>query len=116
MGRYYAIKGGEAPEVADAILEHYLPRFAGDRLPASETGIVLSLAEKIYNLIAFFAIGIKPSGSQDPYALRRQALGIVNIIIDLGLKIDLRKLISQAYQGLLDINTRKKSRRKQCMI
>ncbi len=103
MGRYYAIKGGEAPEVAEAILEHYLPRFAGDRLPASETGIVLSIAEKIYNLTAFFAIGIKPSGSQDPYALRRQALGIVNIIIDLGLKIDLCELISKAYQGLLDI-------------
>jgi len=107
MGRYYAIKGGEAPEVAEAIFEHYLPRFAGDRLPASETGIILSLAEKIYNLTAFFAIGIKPSGSQDPYALRRQALGIVNIIIDLGVKIDLRKLINQAYQGLLELTPEK---------
>ncbi|PKM76582.1 MAG: glycine--tRNA ligase subunit beta [Firmicutes bacterium HGW-Firmicutes-15] len=100
MGRYYANEGGEDSEVADAILEHYLPRFAGDSLPASETGIVLSLAEKLCNLTAFFAIGIKPSGSQDPYALRRQALGIVNIIIDLGLKSDLRQLIGQAYEGL----------------
>jgi glycyl-tRNA synthetase beta chain len=100
MGRYYANEGGEDSEVADAILEHYLPRFAGDSLPASETGIVLSLAEKLCNLTAFFAIGIKPSGSQDPYALRRQALGIANIIIDLGLKLDLRQLIAEAYEGV----------------
>jgi glycyl-tRNA synthetase, tetrameric type, beta subunit len=107
MGRYYALQGGEDPEVAEAVLEHYLPRFAGDRLPVSETGIVLSLAEKIYNLTAFFAIGIKPSGSQDPYALRRQALGIVNIIIDLGLKIDLRVLIKQAYEELVAVKPEK---------
>jgi glycyl-tRNA synthetase beta chain len=104
MGRYYANESGEDSEVADAILEHYLPRFAGDNLPGSETGIVLSLAEKLCNLVAFFAIGIKPSGSQDPYALRRQALGIVNIIIDLGLKLDLSQLISQAYEGLQNLN------------
>jgi glycyl-tRNA synthetase beta chain len=103
MGRYYALAGGEDKEAAEAILEHYLPKFAGDKLPSSETGIVLSLAEKICNLTAFFAIGIKPSGSQDPYALRRQALGIVNVIIDLNLKIDLRKLIIHAYQGLASI-------------
>jgi len=103
MGRYYAMKGKEDSEVAEAILEHYLPRFAGDGLPSSETGTALSLAEKICNLTAFFAIGIKPSGSQDPYALRRQALGIVNVIIDLKLKMDLRKLIAQAYQGLLNL-------------
>lgn len=104
MGRYYANEGGEDSEVADAILEHYLPRFAGDSLPTSETGIVLSLAEKFCNLVAFFAIGIKPSGSQDPYALRRQALGIVNIIIDIKLKLDLRPLIGQAYEGLQMLN------------
>lgn len=103
MGRYYALQGGEDAEVAEAILEHYLPRFAGDRLPATATGTVMALAEKIYNLTAFFAIGIRPSGSQDPYALRRQALGVVNIIIDLGLKIDLEVLINQAYQTLADI-------------
>jgi len=105
MGRYYARVGGEDPEVAEAILEHYQPRFAGDILPASETGIVLSLAEKLCNLTAFYAIGIKPSGSQDPYALRRQALGIVNVILDLGLNIDLRKIIGHAYQSLLLIRT-----------
>jgi len=105
MGRYYARQGGEDSEVAEAIMEHYQPRFAGDNLPASETGIVLSLAEKLCNLAAFYAIGIKPSGSQDPYALRRQALGIVNVIIELGLNIDLRRVIGQAYVSLQELRT-----------
>ncbi len=100
MGRYYAILSKEESEVADAILEHYLPRFSGDRLPGSETGIAVSLAEKLDNLVAFFALNIKPTGSQDPYALRRQAIGLVNIIIDRGLKLDLTRLIKRAYQGL----------------
>jgi len=100
MGRYYALNAGEDPEVAEAILEHYLPRFAGDRLPSTPTGTALALAEKFSNLAAFFAIGIKPSGSQDPYALRRQALGIVNTVLDLGLQLDLREIIAQAYDGL----------------
>lgn len=99
MGRYYAVVGKEENEVADAILEHYLPRFAGDRIPSSETGMAVSLAEKIDNLVAFFALNIKPTGSQDPYALRRQAIGVVNIIIEAGLKLDLPRLIKQAYQG-----------------
>lgn len=97
MGRYYALHDGEDSQVAEAILEHYLPRFAGDRLPDSETGQVLALAEKLFNLTAFFAMGIKPSGSQDPYALRRQALGIVYMIIDLGLRVDLRVLITETH-------------------
>ncbi|CFY00471.1 Glycine-tRNA ligase, beta subunit [Syntrophomonas zehnderi OL-4] len=105
MGRYYALHSGEKSEVAEAILEHYLPRFAGDRLPTTAIGIVLALAERIDNLTACFAIGIRPSGSQDPYALRRQALGVVNIILDLNLKIDLKKLIDQAFKGLTDIET-----------
>lgn len=99
MGRYYAVVSKEENEVADAILEHYLPRFAGDRIPASETGMMVSLAEKIDNLVAFFALNIKPTGSQDPYALRRQAIGVVNIIVEAGLKLDLPRLIKQAYQG-----------------
>lgn len=105
MGRYYARYSGEDEEVAEAILEHYLPRFAGDRLAATPTGIVLALAERIDNLVACFAIGIKPSGSQDPYALRRQALGIVNIMLDLNLSMDLRELIGAAYKGLLNVKT-----------
>lgn len=109
MGRYYALVGEEDAEVAEALMEHYLPRFAGDGLPITPTGIVLSLAEKITNLAAFFAIGIRPSGSQDPYALRRQALGIVNIIIDLGLNIDLRSIIAAAYSDLRAVGPDKSS-------
>lgn len=97
IGRYYARQGGENSEVAEAIMEHYRPRFAGDSLPASETGVVLALAEKLFNLTAFFAMGIKPSGSQDPYALRRQALGVVHIIIDLNLRAFLRVLITETH-------------------
>lgn len=104
MGRYYALKSGEDSEVAAAILEHYMPRFAEDQLPDTETGLVLALAEKIDNLTGCFAIGIKPSGSQDPYALRRQALGIVNIILDKGIKADLKEIISFAYKAYSRIN------------
>jgi glycyl-tRNA synthetase beta chain len=99
MGRYYALNQGESPEVSEAICEHYLPRFAGDRLPASGSGKVLSLAEKIDNLVGFFAIGIKPSGSQDPYALRRQAMGMVNMILDSGLNLNLASLAGTAYDN-----------------
>lgn len=105
MGRYYAIKSGEKSEVSQAIFEHYLPRLAGDILPATESGKVLSLAEKIDNLVGCFAIGIKPSGSQDPYALRRQAMGIVHIILDSGLSLDLAALTGKAYDNFADIQT-----------
>ncbi|MEA1960320.1 MAG: glycine--tRNA ligase subunit beta [Bacillota bacterium] len=103
MGRYYAYKSEERVEVAEAVFEHYLPRFAGDQLPQTEAGMAVALAEKMDNLVACFSIGIKPTGSQDPYALRRQALGIVNIVLESDLTIDLASLISQAYQGLTDV-------------
>ncbi|HCF48867.1 MAG TPA: glycine--tRNA ligase subunit beta [Syntrophomonas sp.] len=99
MGRYYAVLSQEDQEVADAILEHYLPRFAGDKIPATQTGLGISLAEKIDNLVGCFALNIKPTGSQDPYALRRQAIGLVNIILEARLKLDLTRLLDQAYQG-----------------
>lgn len=99
MGRYYARNSSEEAEVSQAIFEHYLPRFAGDQLPQTPTGIVLSLSEKIDNIMGSFSIGIKPSGSQDPYALRRQALGIVNIVIDQQLDLNLRDVLAQAYSG-----------------
>jgi len=105
MGRYYAIKSGEQSEVSQAIFEHYLPRSAGDILPASESGKVLSLAEKLDNLAGCFAIGLKPSGSQDPYALRRQAMGIVHIILDSGLSLDLAALAVKAYDNFATIKT-----------
>ncbi|KUG04338.1 glycyl-trna synthetase beta chain [hydrocarbon metagenome] len=104
MGRYYARESGEEAEVSQAVFEHYLPRSAGDELPETPTGIVLSLSEKIDNLVGCYAIGIKPSGSQDPYALRRQALGIVNIIINKNLKLDLQDVLSKAYAGFSRIN------------
>ncbi|MGR6835438.1 glycine--tRNA ligase subunit beta [Syntrophomonas erecta] len=104
MGRYYAQKSGEDEEVNQAIFEHYLPRFSGDILPATGTGIVLSLADKIYNLVGCFSIGIRPTGSQDPYALRRQALGIVHVILDQGIKLDLEKLIERTYGEFVPIN------------
>ncbi|MGI5921073.1 MAG: glycine--tRNA ligase subunit beta [Syntrophomonadaceae bacterium] len=103
MGRYYAKNSGETEEVSEAIFEHYLPRFAGDILPSTPAGIVLSLAEKIDNLVGCFCIGIKPTGSQDPYALRRQALGVVNIILDKGLQLDLETIADHAYSGFLAI-------------
>ena len=82
MGREYALLNGEQPAVAQAIFEHYLPRFAGDVLPQSFVGQVISIADKLDNIVATFSRGLIPTGSQDPYALRRQALGIVNILIN----------------------------------
>lgn len=98
MGRNYALMDGEELIVAQAISEHYLPRFAGDELPISSPGIALSLAEKFDNLVGNFAIGVKPSGSQDPFALRRQALGIVAIVIGSNLKLDLDQVIRSSYR------------------
>ncbi len=99
MGREYAIKSGENPLVAKAIFEHYLPRFAGDELPETQIGRILSLADKFDTLVGCFAIGIQPTGSQDPYALRRQALGAGNIILDGQLILSLKELAAQAYKG-----------------
>ena len=96
MGREYAKVGGENDAVAQAIFEHYLPRFAGDILPQTQEGIALSIADKLDSIAGFFAIGIKPSGSQDPYALRRQALGILSILLDKKLDINLEKLVGDA--------------------
>jgi len=103
MGRYYALKSGIDSEVSEAILEHYMPRFSGDQIPVTSTGVVLSLAEKLDNLVGCFAIGIKPTGSQDPYALRRQAIGMVNIIMQTGININLEKVIGHAYDHFIDI-------------
>lgn len=82
MGRYYALARGEDPEVAQAIEEHWMPRGEKEPLPATPTGIVLSLAEKIDNILGCFCVGLKPTSSSDPYALRRQTLGIIKILIE----------------------------------
>ncbi len=96
MGRYYALCDGETPEVATAIGEHYQPRFRGDDLPVSAVGQALAVADKIDTLAGVFSIGKKPSGNRDPFGLRRAALGVVRILVECGLDVDLRKLIARA--------------------
>ena len=96
MGRYYALAGGEPGAVADAIGEQYQPRFAGDELPASQPGQLLAVADKLDTLAGIFSIGKKPSGNRDPFGLRRAALGIVRILIECGIDVDLKAMISKA--------------------
>jgi glycyl-tRNA synthetase beta chain len=96
MGYEYMRLQKEPEEVARAIKEHYQPRFQSDTLPQTKTGIVLALAEKFDNLAACFTLGMKPSGSQDPYALRRQTLGIIKIILENQLTLSLKKVIRLA--------------------
>ena len=97
MGRYYATSDGEPDEVAIAIGEHYLPRFAGDKLPASKGGQVLAVADKLDALAGIFSLGKRASGTRDPFGLRRAALGVVRILIEGGLDIDLKALIAKAF-------------------
>jgi glycyl-tRNA synthetase beta chain len=98
MGRYYAAHDGEPDEVADALAEQYLPRFAGDVLPATGAGLALAVADKLDTLVGIFAIGQKPTGTKDPFGLRRAALGVLRILIETGVALDLRELI----RGALD--------------
>lgn len=102
MGREYALLDGEKPEVATGIFEHYLPRFAGDALPATTIGRIVGIGDKLDNICATFSRGLAPTGSQDPYALRRQALGVINILIDANYHISLAKIIAGTLY-LLDI-------------
>ncbi len=96
MGREYALRSGEDPAVAQAIVEHYLPRFAGDRLPETLPGIVVGLADRLDSLAGLFSVGLKPSGSADPYGLRRAALGMVQVLAGAGISFDLREGLRQA--------------------
>ena len=93
MGREYAKLDGEADEVCAAIDEHYMPRFAGDAQPKTTAGKILSLADKIDNIVATFSRGLVPTGSQDPFALRRQALGIVNLLSGARWSISIREIV-----------------------
>lgn len=102
MGREYALLDGEKPEVATGIFEHYLPRFAGDALPATTIGRIVGIGDKLDNICATFSRGLAPTGSQDPYALRRQALGVINILLDANYHISLAKIVAGALY-LLDI-------------
>ena len=99
MGRYYAAHDGEAAAVADAVQAHYLPKGPSDPVPQGRVAIAVALADKLDTLAGFFGIGEKPSGSGDPYALRRAALGIIRIIREHGLRLSLRAMIAAAGQG-----------------
>lgn len=102
MGRYYALNDGEPESVAYAIEEQYKPGFAGDSIPHYMTGKILSLADKLDTILGIFAIGQKPTGTKDPFALRRAALGALRIIIEGELKLDLRDLLEFAATSLQD--------------
>jgi len=93
MGRYYATQDGEPAEVAAAIAEQYFPRFAGDALPATGAGVALAVADRLDTIVGIFAIGQKPTGARDPFGLRRAALGLLRILIEKRVGMDLRELI-----------------------
>ena len=96
MGRYYALHDGLAPEVADAIEDHYKPRFAGDSLPRGPVGTVVALADKLETLAGLFGIGSLPTGDRDPFALRRHALGVIRMLAEQQLPLDLPALLDAA--------------------
>jgi glycyl-tRNA synthetase beta chain len=97
MGGYYARHDGESEAVAQAIEDHYRPRFAGDALPRGEAGLVLALADKLETLAGMFGIGERPSGDRDPYALRRHALGVIRMLIERGLALEPAALVAEAF-------------------
>lgn len=96
MGRYYALHDGEAPEVADAIAQHYQPRFSGDTLPAHPVSLAVALADKLETLAGLFSIGQEPTGDKDPFALRRHALGVIRMLIEKDLPLAVGDLVAQA--------------------
>jgi glycyl-tRNA synthetase beta chain len=97
MGRYYALADGEHPAVADAIEQHYRPRFAGDRLPGNDIGVALALADKMETLAGLFGLGQQPTGDKDPFALRRAALAVIRLLSERGLAVSLHELIGAAF-------------------
>lgn len=107
MGRYYAELGGEPAEVAAAIAEHYLPRGAGDELPPSITGAIVGIADRVDTVVGGFAAKLAPTGSADPFGLRRAALGVLSIILDRGWAVRLGDLVDRAaagFEGVVDIS------------
>jgi len=100
MGREYALRSGDNPAVAEAIFEHYLPRFAGDALPQSWPGILVGLADRLDSLVGLFAVGLIPTGSADPYGLRRGALTLIQILIEKGISLSLSEAVSEAAELL----------------
>ncbi|MFC5521715.1 glycine--tRNA ligase subunit beta [Polaromonas jejuensis] len=96
MGRYYALNDGLPAEVADAIEDHYKPRFAGDELPRNEVGVIVALADKLETLVGMFGIGNLPTGDKDPFALRRHALGVIRMLVEKDLPLGLTELVTGA--------------------
>jgi glycyl-tRNA synthetase beta chain len=104
MGREYALLAGENPVIAGAIYEHYLPIVAGGVLPQSHEGAIVGIADKIDTIVGFFGVGLPPTGTADPYALRRQSLGVINIILDKRYPLTLDLLIDESialFKGIL---------------
>src|SRR5205085_7465468 len=95
--RYYALADGEHPHVADAIAQHYQPRFAGDDLPVDTVAVSVALADKLETLCGMFGIGQQPTGDKDPFALRRHALGVIRILIEKGLAISVHELVVHGF-------------------
>jgi glycyl-tRNA synthetase beta chain len=102
MGRYYAGIEGSAPEITDAIADHYRPLGPTDQCPSAPASVAVALADKIDSLVGFFAIDEKPTGSKDPFALRRAALGVIRLILENGLRLNLRDVFGFAYSGFYD--------------
>jgi glycyl-tRNA synthetase beta chain len=99
MGRYYALNDGEGEVVADAVQAHYQPRFAGDKLPAGNVACAVALADKLDALVGFFGIGQVPTGDKDPFGLRRAALGVLRILMEVPLPLDMAELVADAAAG-----------------
>jgi len=123
MGRYYALHDGEPATVADAIEQHYWPKFAGDKLPESAEAIALALADRLDALVGIFATGERPSGVKDPYALRRAALGVLRMLIEKQLDIPLQTLLDitlEAYRnqqaGDINLDTETRSQLRQFIL
>jgi glycyl-tRNA synthetase beta chain len=110
MGRYYALHDGLDAAVADAVEDHYKPRFAGDELPRNSVGLVVALADKLETLVGMFGIGNLPTGDRDPFALRRHALGTIRMLIEKNLPLDLDALLAEAaaqFQGIAGFDASK---------
>ncbi|QWD98323.1 glycine--tRNA ligase subunit beta [Polynucleobacter sp. MG-5-Ahmo-C2] len=109
MGRYYATHDGENSEVAAACSEHYMPRFAGDTLPQTQTGTILAIADKLETLVGIWGVGLAPTGDKDPYALRRHALGICRLLLEKNLSLSLPALIELARAQFLQKDVQEKA-------
>jgi len=109
MGRYYATHDKEDSEVATALEEQYLPKNYGDRVPQTDTGALLSLADRVDNISSFFSIGLIPTGSEDPFALRRQAMGLISIILAKGYGLTLTDMFAHALSSLRNVSSAEKT-------